>query len=216
MLKLSRNDSDDFASIWRASTRRDLRRARRWACILAAVAVFAAGGCSREKASPPDVPTPVHVRPVDLEGYRQVLRSHRDRVVLVDFWATWCAPCIASFPKLVRLHEEFGPRGLAVVSVSVDDPQEKDGPVREFLQEQNAAFDTLILDVEVIDDFMAAVSESWMGQVPAVFLYDRDGALRAMFFGADAMEEVERAVRAMLDETPPGRGVAADGLDRGR
>jgi hypothetical protein len=89
------------------------------------------------------------------------------------------------------------------VSISVDDPAQKDGPVREFLQSQDADFEALILDVEVVDEFMAAVSESWTGAIPAAFLYDREGALIQFLQGPGASDEAERAVRALLDEEAP-------------
>lgn len=160
-------------------------------------------GCGREAPAVPAPQPAVSIRPIDLEGYHQVLQSHRGRFVMVDFWATWCAPCRMSFPDFVRMHKDLGGRGLAVVSISVDDPSQKDGPVRKFLQSQGADFETLILDVEVIDDFMAAVSESWTGEIPAVFLYDREGSLIQSFRGPGASDEAERAVRALLTEEAP-------------
>jgi thiol-disulfide isomerase/thioredoxin len=132
-----------------------------------------------------------------------VLAAHRGEVVLVDFWATWCAPCLADFPELVQLHHALAPRGLAVVSISVDDPAEKDGKVRRFLGQHRPGFETLILDVPVIDDFMAAVDADWTGAVPAVFLYDRRGALRHAFFGVTPAEEIEQTAKTLLAQPPP-------------
>jgi len=144
----------------------------------------------------------LQIKPIDLEGYRQAIRSHKGKVVLVDFWATWCAPCVESFPKIARLHRELGPQGLVVLSVSVDAIEEKDGKVRKFLQTYGGGFETYILDVQVFDDFIAAVNEKWMGQIPAMFLYDRTGKLRREFYGVGEVDEVERAIRSMPAETP--------------
>ncbi|HJZ58691.1 MAG TPA: redoxin family protein [Gemmataceae bacterium] len=67
------------------------------------------------------------------------IAEQKGKVVLVDFWATWCPPCVASFPNLVRHHQNYSGKGLVVFAVSLDDPIDKD-EVRQFLKTKDAWF----------------------------------------------------------------------------
>ena len=57
----------------------------------------------------------------DLQGRQVDLRSFRGKVVLIDFWASWCAPCIVEIPRLIDMQRRYGPRGFRVIGVSLDD-----------------------------------------------------------------------------------------------
>jgi len=147
-------------------------------------------------------PVQVQVEVVDRVGYERVLARHRGQVVLVDFWATWCGPCLELFPHTVQLARDHGPSGLAVISVSLDDP-ETASDVRAYLQQQGAGFDNLIsahgAGERSVTDF-----EISGGTVPHFKLYDRAGRLRYDLGGEpDAPltpEWIEMHVRQLLNE----------------
>ena len=83
-----------------------------------------AAGCSGRSPSPPAEtrPTPVALHTINPPGLARLLAQRRGRVVLVDFWATWCQPCVEWFPHTVDLQQRLAARGLTVVSLSLDDP----------------------------------------------------------------------------------------------
>ncbi|HEX7177856.1 MAG TPA: TlpA disulfide reductase family protein [Pyrinomonadaceae bacterium] len=70
-----------------------------------------------------------------LDGPAFRLSDYKDRVVVLDIWATWCGPCRLEIPHLVRLSEEYGPRGVEVIGLSVEDPASAGGAVRDFARE---------------------------------------------------------------------------------
>ena len=114
----------------------------------------------------------------DAAAFQALLARYQGQVVLVDFWATWCAPCVEQFPHTVQLDQQHRAQGLAVISVSMDEPADRD-KVLQFLQAQNAAFDNLLGKYGVGAEFADAFGIR--GEVPFYRLYDRRGQLRYQF-----------------------------------
>ena len=168
--------------------------------LLALVGCAQPGESNREPAAEAAAPA-ISLRVVDADGYQQTLAKLRGKVVLVDFWATWCAPCVKQFPHTVSLERKYKDRGLAAISVSLDDPSEEPR-VRDFLQKQDARFDNLLskygAGTESIDAF------GLPGPVPCYRVYDRAGELRHEFSVDPSAErqftpdDIEAAVKELL------------------
>jgi peroxiredoxin len=108
---------------------------RRVASIVVATALTVSNGACPAAQSPPPAqigrPAPTFTLR-DLSGRTLDLATYRGRVVLLDFWATWCVSCREGIPKFIALQRKYGDRGLAVVGISMDDAE---APVRTFSQE---------------------------------------------------------------------------------
>jgi thiol-disulfide isomerase/thioredoxin len=151
-------------------------------------------------------PADVRLKIVDGPGYQAAVDAHQGKVVLVDYWATWCEPCKENFPHIVQLHRQHGDQGLVVLSLSLDHPDEEP-IVRAFLAEQQATFDHLLSQFGNSDQSVSAYS--YKGAVPLYKLYDRTGALRFHFTqfpedyenGQD-FEELDERVAELLAEKP--------------
>ncbi len=118
----------------------------------------------------------------------------KGKVVLVDFWASWCGPCKESFPALGRLHEKYKDKGLVIVAIGVDETPAK---FEEFLKKQKPAF-AIVHDREhkVVPVFKPAT-------MPTSYLIDRKGAVRVVhtgFKGAKTEEEYVKEIEALLAE----------------
>jgi thiol-disulfide isomerase/thioredoxin len=153
----------------------------RWMLALVAVAN---AGCDRgpDNATPKRAPlgqsATVSVRVADADEYRATLEKLRGKVVLVDFWATWCPTCVEQFPHTVEMHRKYAERGLAVVSVSLDEP-EAEPQVRTALSYFNANFDNLLSAYGGGVKAMEAFGLS--GAIPSYRVYDRAGAVHRDF-----------------------------------
>jgi peroxiredoxin/YHS domain-containing protein len=129
---------------------------------------------------------------VDLAGKPITNESVRGRVTLLDFWATWCAPCRKSMPELQALHEKYAARGLSVVGISIDEGGV--AKVRKYVESKKFTY-----PIAVDSNTAPAWDAFRVKAVPAAFLLDRDGKVVAQWTGAPAnASELERALEDLL------------------
>ncbi len=145
----------------------------------------------------PLVGRPAAVRAADLGGVVHDLDEARGKVRVVDFWATWCDPCRAEMPLLVRLASRYQPRGLQLVTVSCDEP-EQEADAAAFVQKHGAPAPHYVRHAANDDKFINSIDRKWSGALPALFLYDRQGRLVKSFVGETDMGALEAAVKQLL------------------
>jgi thiol-disulfide isomerase/thioredoxin len=133
--------------------------------------------------------------------------SGRARPLLVNFWATWCAPCREEFPDLVKIRGQYGADKLDFVLVSLDDPVDIDKAVPEFLAEVRAtAFPSYLLHADDDNAAINLVDPTWSGELPATFLYDRAGNVVFKHKGRVRAAELRAALDEALKEKPQQAG----------
>jgi thiol-disulfide isomerase/thioredoxin len=155
---------------------------------LAAVLIVAlASGCGRgaaKESTTPSAAAPaaatdtasIDVRPATLEQVRAAIRTPikpGERLVLMNVWATWCAPCREEFPDFMRIRREYAMHGVRLMLVSADVESER-STVKTFLAAHGVDFPTFI---KITPDmaFIDGIEPRWTGALPATFLYDRAG-----------------------------------------
>jgi thiol-disulfide isomerase/thioredoxin len=170
---------------------------------MAGLAVVLVAGCesAEESASAPGAKSPsdVSLRIVDERQFAESLAGERGKVVLVDFWATWCGPCRTLFPHSVELQRRYGGQGLTVMTVSLDNPA-SEGEVRSFLAEQRAEMPNFISRYGTSSRSVEAFQVG-EGAIPYLKLYDRQGNLKKIFgMGGEDVEpsRIEAAVKQLL------------------
>jgi peroxiredoxin len=139
---------------------------------------------------------------VTLDGTKRVksLADYKGKVVVLNVWATWCEPCRVEMPSLEKLHREFGPQGLSVVAVSVDDAG-TESRIRDFAKEYNLSFEILH------DPTRKTTANYQITGFPETFVIARDGTIRKKVIGAaDWSSEGNRAlIRELLGTTTASR-----------
>jgi thiol-disulfide isomerase/thioredoxin len=120
---------------------------------------------------------PITITPIDASGLKKAIGSEKGHVVVVNFWATWCIPCVQEFPTLVTIQRRYGRDGLVVFAVSADVRRDVAGKVLPFLRRQHADFPQYLQHSKDPQDFIDAFDPSWYGDLPRTFIYDRSGHL---------------------------------------
>ncbi len=129
----------------------------------------------------------------NVKGGAASLADFKGKVVLVDFWASWCSPCRQSFPWMNKLQQQYQAEGLEVVAINLDQEVEL---ATDFLQEVPAQF-TVLLDTDA-----QLPGEYGVMGMPSSYLIDRNGKIRAQHIGfhSDRVKGYEDTIKALLAE----------------
>lgn len=176
-----------------------LTRAREWTLIVVVAGVAAAAGIGyslwntapREAASDAvsvmlaaDIP--------DLEGKLQSLKQWQGKVVVINFWATWCAPCREEIPILIRIQEKYRSRGLQFVGLAIDHPDK----VRPYAAELGMNFPVLIGGIDAIEVTRQLGNRA--GVLPFTVILDRNGKIAATEVGAAKESKLEALLSSLF------------------
>lgn len=130
----------------------------------------------------------------DLSGKEVSLRQHKGKIVLLDFWATWCAPCRRTIPELVRIQEKYRDQGLIILGISVDDPQRIGvKSLLAFKKQFKINYSILRADHNVTRAYFRT------GQIPlpTLFIIDREGRVVDSIAGNNP-RAVERSLNKLI------------------
>lgn len=174
-----------FAAIGtRAANRRFLLAGLLLGACFAAIGAQTASGTESllNKKAPEITRTDLNGRPLDLASFR-------GKVVLLDFWATWCASCLVEMPRFVQWQRQYGPQGFEVIGISMDDDPA--------LARKLSAKLRLNYPVAMGDDKLGELYGGVLG-LPLTYLIDRNGVVRAQFQGDANLKTIEMQLKALL------------------
>ena len=159
---------------------------------LCLLGIYAAG---RRTAQKPKTTTSGNLAPdftvTDINGKKLTLSDYRGKVVLLTFWATWCAPCRAEIPHFVEMQQKYGPQGFQIVGISMDDDVK---PVKAFYQEYKMNYPVAVGDDKLAESFGGVLG------LPVSFIIDRDGRIVKKFIGATEVSVFDKEVADLLSK----------------
>jgi cytochrome c biogenesis protein CcmG/thiol:disulfide interchange protein DsbE len=161
--------------------------------VIAAVVLFAIDRVFHKEMFPVVVGTEApQFRAVTLDSVpkQKSLDDYRGQVVLLNVWATWCLPCRVEMPSIEKLHQAYGPKGLKIVAVSIDDPG-TDAQIRDFVKSFKLTF-------EILHDARNVITDDYqLGGYPETFVIGRDGIIRKKVMEATDWDSPEN--RALVE-----------------
>lgn len=157
--------------------------------VLLLAALAASKGVSARESEAEKIMAPVWQLNT-LDGKRVKLSDFKGKVVILNFWATWCAPCRAEIPGFVALEKNYGYKGLAVIGVSVDEQ----GPdvVKEFMKQFQMTYPVVIGDQKIVEAY------GGIAGIPTTFVIDREGRIVGKHIGYQDREIFEKEIQSLL------------------
>jgi thiol-disulfide isomerase/thioredoxin len=136
---------------------------------------------------------PERLIPVDESAYTKLIQANKGKVVLVDFWATWCAPCRAEMPRVAKMAESLKAKGLVVLTISADDLEQEADAIK-FLKQSGLSAPSYVKRPKNDEKFISGVDPKWSGALPAMFLYDKNGKRVKSWIGETPIIELQNGI----------------------
>jgi thiol-disulfide isomerase/thioredoxin len=139
---------------------------------------------------------------LDAAGLREAMRKARGGDLFVHLWASWCGPCMEELPDIDGLARQARARGATFLSVALEDPN-RAAHVLDVLRQRAPHLTRFLVKVEDAQQFAALFAGEWDGSIPALFVYDRAGNLRASFVGQLENADIRRMLADISSAPAP-------------
>ncbi|MEQ8733302.1 MAG: TlpA disulfide reductase family protein [Rhodospirillaceae bacterium] len=136
------------------------------------------------------------VSPADLEA---ILAQEQGNVVVLNLWATWCAPCLVEIPDLQKLEADLKDSNVSLIGISVDEPQFSTDHISDMRDRRFPGFRTYARDNRDVDYLVSVIDPAWNEVVPTTYIIDRSGAVHTRIQGKKSLEEFKAAVLAATE-----------------
>jgi len=132
----------------------------------------------------------------DFEGLEPLLHIDNDTTYVINFWATWCRPCIKELPAFEKLNATYNSQKVKVVLVSLDHPDILESKVVPFIEQREIKSSVVLLDDPYANDWIPKVDKTWSGAIPATIIYK--GGKRSFYERTFTYEELEIELKSIL------------------
>jgi len=166
-----------------------MKIARLSVIIVTATLLLFFAGCSGKKESNVNQNAP-DFSLKDLDGNTVKLSDYKDKVIIIDFWATWCPPCREEIPNFVDLQKKYGMQGLIVIGIALDESGARD--VKPFSKKNQINYPVLIGDNVVTDSY------GGIRGIPTTFIINKKGLIVEKFVGFREKEVFEKKIKELL------------------
>jgi thiol-disulfide isomerase/thioredoxin len=134
--------------------------------------------------------------PLNEVAVQKLISAHKGKLLVVNFWATWCGPCRKEMPALIALEKKLAPKGVKLLLISADEPSDE-AKAGQFLGTVKAGQPWYIKNATDDDKFINGIDPKWSGALPATFIFDRSGKRVKSFIGEVEMKDIEAAVSSL-------------------
>ncbi|WP_300488203.1 TlpA family protein disulfide reductase [Flavobacterium sp.] len=158
-----------------------------------------------EKAVVADQPKPIKVyekdgikvASYDFNAFEPFLKKDNDTTYVVNFWATWCVPCVAELPHFEKLNATYKDQKVKVLLVSLDMPQKVESNLLPFVKKKNMQSEVIYLNDPDANAWISKVDTAWSGAIPATVIYK--GNKRKFFEQSFTYEALEKELKSVMN-----------------
>ena len=168
------------------------------ALIAATLLLAAAPTLGSDEPLPETLLNPTQVEAISIDDFHRVLESHQGKVIVINFWATWCIPCVQELPELNELQKRFRDKGLMVIAVSLDDQDKLEDSVRSFFAKRAPDLISYLSTEEEPSDFVGSLDPEWLGALPSTYFLNGSGEVKKGATGRLSYQRFEELVTEML------------------
>ena len=136
--------------------------------------------------------------PLDAVGLDSIIKE-QNNIVLINFWATWCRPCLEEIPILMKLEKELKESGFKLVPISLDEPESVDILVNPFIQKWFPDFSSYLSIERDMDSMVSVVDNAWNEILPTSYLLDKNGTVVHRIQGSYSLEEFYTMILPLIE-----------------
>ncbi|MBJ7882403.1 TlpA family protein disulfide reductase [Gelidibacter salicanalis] len=133
----------------------------------------------------------------DFEGLKPLLKTASDSVYVINFWATWCAPCIKEMPYFEAINKNYKDKKVVVTLVSLDFPKKYDSHLKPFIRDNNIKSRVVVLNDADSNTWIPEIHPDWSGAIPATLIYNKHK--RAFYEQPFTYKELETELQKFLN-----------------
>lgn len=172
-----------------AGMTKEFQMVRKSVVLLMIIAIALLGACVSGEKSDGAVKGAPNFVLQDLDGQNVSLSGLKGKVVVLDFWATWCPPCRASLPGVEKLHQTYAGRGLVILGIALDSGDWDS--VKDFRTEYGITYPVLKGTDDVAQQYLVRT-------IPTFVIVDREGNIRKRYIGSGSEEQIEKEIKPLL------------------
>ncbi|WP_286927992.1 TlpA family protein disulfide reductase [Flavobacterium sp. UBA4197] len=139
----------------------------------------------------------VKVKSFDFNGLEPLLKKDNDTTYVVNFWATWCVPCVAELPHFEKLNADYKDKKVKVLLVSLDMPQKVESNLLPFIKKKNMQSEIVYLNDPDANAWISKVDTAWSGAIPATVIYKGDK--RKFFEQSFTYEALQKELQSIMN-----------------
>ncbi|NMH87896.1 TlpA disulfide reductase family protein [Flavivirga algicola] len=141
-------------------------------------------------------PNDIVLEVYDYKGFEKFLKKKDDKIYVINFWATWCKPCVKELPYFEKLNEQYSDKNVEVILVSLDFPHLYESKLKPFIKKKNLKSKVIALDDADMNSWIPKVDEDWSGAIPATLIYKNEAS--KFFEGSFTYETLETEIKHFL------------------
>lgn len=134
---------------------------------------------------------------MNFDQLQPLLQKENDSIYVINFWATWCGPCVKEIPYFEQLGKNYQDKKLKILMISLDMPNQLDSRVIPYIKKQGMQNPVILLDDPKFNDWIPLVDKQWTGALPATLIYGN--GFREFYPGELTYEELESIVKPLLE-----------------